>query len=250
CSGQPEQFQFFLADVNGLDGGAFPDTPVVGDNPLVAIWYGANDVFASLDTLAEVDPTDPAAQAAAAAAALFEATETAKAVANIVGTLADFPLFDFNDFVVLNLPDLGAIPAYNTTPLAGAATQLSTAFNLQLVAELAALEAGGNDIEVIDVFSLIGGLTQGQILPELTNVSEACLVPPTLDDTGNPTSPGSFCGIPNEYAFFDPVHPTTIVHAELSQRVRAAVIPLPATLPLALGALCILSLTGRRFQRS
>ncbi|MEM9343853.1 MAG: SGNH/GDSL hydrolase family protein [Pseudomonadota bacterium] len=229
----PEQVQFFLGDLAGLDGGVFPGTPVTGDTPLVAIWLGANDLFSTLDTLASVDPTDTDAQAAAALAAALEVTEAAKAVANIVGSLLQLPPFD--NFVVLNMPNLGGIPAYNTTPLAPTATQLSQLFNLELALALGQLDNGSNDIEVVDVFALLSGISS--ILPNLTNVDEACFL----------QSAGTLCSNPEEYAFFDLVHPTTVVHAELAEQVRAAVVPLPATLPLAMAGLGALGLVRRRF---
>ena len=65
--------------------------PNPGSNPLVAVWFGGNDLFASF---AESD-----------------VIAAAKAVTDGITRLATSPLGSFDDFLVANLPDLGATPA-------------------------------------------------------------------------------------------------------------------------------------------
>ena len=69
-------------------------TPVLGANPLVSLWFGANDLFNSIG--------------------VSDAVKTAEDAADRVTTAAQF-LKDtqgVDDFLIFNIPDLGLTPSY------------------------------------------------------------------------------------------------------------------------------------------
>ncbi len=116
----------------GLQLGAFALTaaPAMGPRPLVSLWFGANDQFGALDALAAGVAASTAATGEAAANAVL-------AGARSLNTLG------VNDFLIFNLPDLGAVPAFAGTPLSGAASAGATAFNATLDAGIDALRSDG-----------------------------------------------------------------------------------------------------------
>lgn len=148
--------------------------------------------------------------------------------------------------VVPNLPDLGLIPAFVGNPAASAAaTALSQQFNSLLHAQLGALS--GTDIVEFDTFDFFRDIVNHPANFGLTNVSTPC-----YSGFVAPNPAGTVCATPNQYLFWDIVHPTQVVHAllaqELLQVISAAAVPEPSTLALLLLACVVIVLTpaGRR----
>jgi phospholipase/lecithinase/hemolysin len=135
--------------------------------------------------------------------------------------------------MVLNLPDLGLIPANIADP--AAATQLSMLHNLLLknaLDQLAAQLPRLNLIQV-DLFQLPSRLPPGMnfVVPALD-----FLFPP-----GPPLPPGFFMStclfvdpatcadvptfnVPGTFVFWDVVHPTTVVHRALGEYLHERLI--------------------------
>lgn len=243
-----DQLGFFAADLLGLDGGAFEGTPTVGDRPLVVLWIGANDAFAAIAefgaAVAAIDPADsPEAQAVAYGAALAAASEAAAAAAllvadavEVMAASAPFAAFGLSDFAVLNLPDLSLTPEINglPVPITSGAQAISAAFNDALSFELGLL-SGAARITEIDAGGLFAELIAGTLLPGLTELDEACFIPGE-----------SLCSNPEDYAFWDSVHPTQQVHAELARQITLTMVPLPPALALMGAGLGGLALLRRR----
>ena len=55
---------------------------------------------------------------------------------------------------------------------------------------------------------------------------------------------------PEAFLFWDNVHPTSIVHAELARLVEIAAVPLPATAPLLLVSLIGVGAVARRRRKT
>lgn len=222
-----------LTDQQGLF--AANAAPFLGDTPLVSLWIGANDIFAGLD---EGNATEVAIEAANAV------TDAAQALSG----------FGVEDFLILNLPDIGETPAYNLfqPDLADAASEATAAYNLQLADNIADLEADGLNVIDIDVFSAF-------LDPSVFGASDTvlpCIFPSqaAADAFGQPLVCDEATA--DERLFFDSVHPNTGAHAVLNGIVTDALssdivapVPLPATAPLALFGLAVLGLFGRRRAR-
>jgi outer membrane lipase/esterase len=165
--------------VNGAD----PDA-------LYIVYAGGNDVRNELgSTLA------PEALAAAA-------TENIRqAVTNLAQAGAKY-------IMVPNLSDLALIPESlaGGTETMQRATTLSTAFNNALSGVLAGLEAAFPiDLISLDVGSLFNTIVSNPAQYGLTNVNTPCF-------SGAFDRPGTVCANPDEYLFWDNIHPTTATH--------------------------------------
>lgn len=220
------------------------NAPTPGDNPLVAVWFGGNDLFASF---AESD-----------------IIAAAKSVTDGIARLAASPLGEFDDFLVANLPDLGDTPAYSslltlgaTTPeelaaaqqnaaLASAAASAATnLFNIELKSNLEMIEDElGVRIIDYDAFAVSKDVFANPGDYPFASLTQPCTV--SLNSAENPFT----CAPELEDALFftDAVHPNQVAQAITADNIRVVVaaVPLPATMWLALFAVGGLAAAGRR----
>ncbi len=227
-SGQIGQF----ADIQSLGG------LVSGDNPLVSVWMGANDLFAILDPV--VSPA-------------FDATGAARAVEANIRAIAALGA-QFDDFLVVNLPDLGQSPAYSTLlgdpdgtgPAAMAASALTAQFNAQLALSVDSLRNDGFTVHTLDVATLFEQVLTGPLDGDLAAFQGMDLRRPCTISLTDPSGPT--CDTPDSFFFADAVHPNRIVHDVIAGRAVEALapIPLPAAGPLLLGGLLALGFATRR----
>lgn len=119
----------------------------------------------------------------------------------------------FDTIIVPNLHNLGAIPENPNSPYTRAQRTAGTiAFNTALASELDARSLTHSlVIHQLDIFGLFDQMLFYSLDYGFTNVSEP------LDGTG---------GVPEEYAFWDDIHPTTRSHSLISAAAYALVEPL------------------------
>ena len=165
-------------------------TMQVPDNALFVIWIGANDMFAI------VDPADAPAVIAGA-------------VANIQTAMEDLAAFGAEDFLILNLPNLGATPAYYGTAGAASATQISQAFNAALAQVVLNFETVNPDVTVyeMNIYDLLETIVANPSEYGFTNVTE---VSPNFAVANEWDSQG--------YLFWNDVHPTTQAHEAIAEK--------------------------------
>lgn len=216
----------------------------------VFVWGGANDVFNLFDTApgGANDPTKPGFVVPDIASI---ASTAASAASNILGLAAQVYAAGAKTMVILNLPDLGLSPAYNTDPTASAIGSFYTnTFNQALDAGLAAVKAAlpGLKLVLVDIASAFAAVVSNPAAFGLSNVEQACIAVNACV--------GGTPDIQNSYLFWDSVHPTTAGHAIIAQTVQQTLIAVPgpvagadaiSTIGFAAFALCLYGRSrGRR----
>jgi len=165
----------------------------------------------------------------------------AQAINNLVSSIQVLYGLGARHFMVPGLADLGATPAGLASGASAALTGLSAFFNTNLLAALGALEAAlpGADLAFVDVFAAQHELIDHPADHGLANVTGACF-------SGYVGVAGTQCSTPDEYLYWDRIHPTAVTHRHLGEAMLLAVpVPEPATLSMALLALAALRVSRR-----
>jgi outer membrane lipase/esterase len=206
----------------------------LGRRPVATLWVGANDIIGTINAT----PTPEAVATAAVGAA--------SAVARSIGTLRDYGV---RDFVVLNLPALDTVPAFTSAPegaraLAGLGSDL---FNETLAGLIDGMERKKR-ITQIDMEAVFADVIAN---PRKYGVENATV--PCIDPGVSVCSPA----LAELLAFYDPLHPNSVIHGEIAALVgdKVAPVPLPAPAMLLLSGLAGLALAARargqgRFARA
>lgn len=164
-------------------------------NAVFFVWAGANDYLGGRS----IDAAEP--------------------IANLRRAIEILIAAGARHVVVGNLPSLGQLPATRDRDSADALDRLTASHNQQVAALVAELEQqDGVTARLLDVNDLFKRAIAGEF--SFSNVTEACLDRQT----------GTICQNPNEYLFWDGIHPTTAAHARISE----AALPL-SVVPFAQG---------------
>ncbi|NNF59752.1 MAG: phospholipase [Gammaproteobacteria bacterium] len=189
------QSNLYLNDVSG----------VADSNGLYIIWGGGNDVRTN-----DADTANTA-------------TDIASIVSNLIAAGA-------TNFLIPNLPNIGLTPESlgpgDGAPGGDAATMtaLTLAHNNALADQVAALAAANPtlNIQLFDVFSIFNGMIDNPESFGFSNVDTRC-----YDEDA-----GTVCGNPEEFVFWDGIHPTAAAHAFLGdlafEQLSSTVVPIPA----------------------
>ncbi len=136
------------------------------------------------------------------------------AITAIVQSVSDLAAAGATKFLIMNAPNLGLVPAVNTLgePVKTLAQFLSSQFNDALASALEVLPPG---IEVMhfDLFSFSNSIAAAP--PEgVVDTTNSCITPGVRK--------GAICADPDEYVFWDGIHPTRMIHAALADAVAQA----------------------------
>jgi phospholipase/lecithinase/hemolysin len=167
----------------------------------------------------------------------------AETVAAIVAAIDEFRQAGAQTILVPNVPDFGLTP-----PFLGAASAFATAISMQFNQALqeALDQIIGVDIVQFDTFELLRGIVADPGRFGLTNTTMPCY-------TGfvEPDPTATECVNPDEYLFWDLLHPTVATHGILANAMLAALaVPEPATAPLLVVGFLILAFFAARRRRS
>ncbi|MEB3179128.1 MAG: SGNH/GDSL hydrolase family protein [Nostocaceae cyanobacterium] len=176
--------------------------PQADANALYVIWAGANDYLGD-------DVTNPAVP-----------------VSNLANAVTSLSRVGARNFLVVNLPDLGQLPGTRGNETVSTLLDLLTVgHNAGLADTLNTLgRQPGINITGLDVNSLLRRAVTNPGEFGFTNVTDACL---------NLTAQ-TLCSNPNEFLFWDNLHPTTQGHSLIAQAALSSLrsstsVPEPST---------------------
>ncbi|MEM6409374.1 MAG: SGNH/GDSL hydrolase family protein [Pseudomonadota bacterium] len=259
----PTQLSVFAADLDPSAPDPLPGTPELGERPLVALWFGANDIRSIYTEYLEARDAAELLGGAAADAAIAAAQESARTAATETGALfgASIGLVaaapQINDILTFTTADAGATPEYDDPIDNALLSELSMLYNGALGAELEAIKSGGTNVYTVDIFQLQQDVAAAPGAFGFTNVTDPCL---TFDPSGAPL----ICDAPESYLFWDEIgHLSGAAHAALAGIVEGQVtaevaaqggltpVPLPAAAPaLGLGIALLGGLSWRKKRRA
>ena len=211
----PDQVQAYLGYVNGA----------ADSDALYTVFIGGNDVK---------DASRPNGGGAAAIA--DGVADELTAITNLVQAGA-------HNFLVINAPDVGAIPLFSQEhpDEAATATAYSQLFNSKLASGLAGLT--GLNLTTFDLFNYEKGILAHASRFGITNITDPCYIAAPLS-----TDTSLACG-PNaenidQFAYWNDVHPTKQVHALLAAGIEKALAGDPSPSPVPEPASWILMIIG------
>jgi phospholipase/lecithinase/hemolysin len=176
----------------GLQVATYTATAAAQTDALYVIWIGANDFLGG-------------------------ASDFRASAANIEAALEDLAEFGANHILVVDLPDLGAIPKNNgDANTAQVATALTQSFNAELADVVTEFRTAHPGIKVYEfsAFDLFADVVANPDDYEIGNTNAICpnfLVDDDFENQGR-------------YLFWDDLHPTTEAHAEIA-KAAAGVLP-------------------------
>jgi len=179
---------------------------VAPSSALYAFWGGANDIAAAQNPITAAD--------------------------NIAAEIATIAGAGGKNFLWLNLPNLGNIPAFSGNPvLSAGATAASQAFDAEWAAKVAALQGAGINVISVDIEGLFAAIQSNPSAYGLNNVTTACALTPGCN--------------PNTALFWDFEHPTTAGHQLVAEAAyNDAITPVPEPSTIVFVGTSIIGLAG------
>lgn len=173
-----------------------------GANDLVSVLGGANNIFQRLTTFSALPPGDPQ---------LLNPTgyvgPTALAAAGDINFIVnDIATRGAGTILVSNLPKLSLTPQFRGTTAAPLADYAITTFNGSLSTQLFVTAAArtGSNIILMDLYKIGDSIAADPTAFGVTNVTQPCFNGVTV------------CANPDDYFYFDGVHPTAAGHRILA----------------------------------
>ncbi len=157
---------------------------------------------------------------------LLQGLDPLAAVDNIITTILALQVAGANDFLIPNLP---------------VANLWAVTFNAALASGLNNL-GGGLNITQLDVFGKFFEISMNPAEFGFTNISDPCF---DISDPANPT----LCADPDEYLFWDTVHPTAAGHRLIAAAALSALqvqVSAPTTVAILSLGLVVLVSTRRK----
>ncbi|MGJ5676508.1 MAG: SGNH/GDSL hydrolase family protein [Nostochopsis sp.] len=146
-------------------------------------------------------------------------TDVSQPIANLSRSVSLLALAGARNIMVPNLPDLGKLPSTSNQSNSNQLTALSQQHNVALAATLNTLSSiPGVNIIPVDINSVFLKLQASPSQFGLTNITDACLLG-DFDDVaqGNYSLCTNQGKNPDQYLFWDGIHPTTRTHEIIAE---------------------------------
>ncbi|MBD0303481.1 MAG: SGNH/GDSL hydrolase family protein [Tolypothrix sp. T3-bin4] len=194
----------------------------VDPNALYSVFGGANDYFNGNTKVDEV-------------------------IQNLTTSIGSLAQGGAKNFLVFNLPNLGDSPFAKILGFPDQLNQLTQAHNEQLASAISSLRTSNPNLNIysVDVNSLFNTVRATPAKFGFKDVTNPCV-------TGNFQQVANICDNPDDFLFFDNVHPSSRAHNLIAQAaltaVRGKTIPEPSAVlgMLALGALGAAAMRKRK----
>ena len=172
---------------------AYINAGTLDQNALITIWIGGNDFLGG-------------------------SSDYEQSADNVKIALDSLATFGAESILILNLSDLGAIPAINAdTNAAALATLWTENYNVELKDNVDVFKSENPGITVyyLDIYALFQDIVANPANYGLSNVDSIC--PNSLETNNFDNDDG--------YLFWDATHPTTEAHEEVAERATSLVSP-------------------------
>ena len=214
-TGIVSSFPGFQDNIPGVLGqvGLLKQNLPVDPNALYSVFGGANDYFSGNTNVNQI-------------------------VQNLTNSISSLAQEGAKNFLVFNLPSLGDSPFGKRLGVPDQLNQLTQAHNQQLASAISNLRTSNPDLNIysVDIDSLFKTVRSTPAKFGFKDVTNPCV-------TGNFLQVANVCENPDDFLFFDDVHPSSRAHNLIAQAALTAVngktIPEPSAVlgMLALGAL-------------
>jgi phospholipase/lecithinase/hemolysin len=223
-TGIVSSFPGFQDNIPGVLGqvGLLRQTLPVDPNGLYSLFGGGNDYFAGNTNVNQV-------------------------IGNLTNSIGSLAQGGAKNFLVFNLPDLGESPFGKSLGFATQLNQLTQEHNRQLTSAISSLRTSNPNLNIysVDINTLFNTIRTTPAKFGFKDVTTTCV-------TGNFQQVTNICDNPDDFLFFDDVHPSSRAQKLIAQAALAAVngktIPEPSAAlgMLALGALGAVGVRKRK----
>lgn len=204
----------------GLFANLIPSNQSANPNALYVLWAGANDYLPTQSTT------------------FTPFTTPNTTISNLSFALSTLAALGAQNFLVVNLPDLGNLPRTRNTPISSRLNTLTSLHNNSLTATLNTFSQTPNsnlNMRQVDVNALFSEAIANPDRFGFTNVTNACISNLNCVAGGESAQ--------NQFLFWDNIHPTTATHQQIANLAMAELqsqsVPEPISVvgTLAFGAL-------------
>lgn len=223
-TGIVSSFPGFQDNIPGVLGqvGLLRQNLPVDPNALYSVFGGANDYFSGNTNVNQI-------------------------VQNLTNSIGSLTQEGAKNFLVFNLPNLGESPFGKRLGIPDQLNQLTQAHNLQLASAISDIRTSNPDLNIysVDINTLFNTVRATPAKFGFKDVTNPCV-------TGNFLQVTNICDNPDDFLFFDDVHPSSRAHNLIAQAALTAVkgktIPEPSAVlgMLALGALGAVGVRKRK----
>ncbi|MGI8504615.1 MAG: SGNH/GDSL hydrolase family protein [Hassallia sp.] len=223
-TGRDSDFPGFQDNIPGVLGqvGLLRQNLQVDPNALYSVFGGGNDYFSGNTNVNQV-------------------------VQNLTNSIGSLAQGGAKNFLVFNLPNLGDSPFGKSLGFSAQLNQLTQEHNRQLASAISNISTSNPDLNIysVDINALFNTVGASPAKFGFKDVTNPCV-------TGNFLQVTDICDNPDDFLFFDNVHPSSRAHNLIAQAALAAVngktIPEPSAAlgMLALGALGAVGVLKRK----